>query len=141
MRRFYLEELLEEEVSTSVGLGILRLVVEPESQAGTLARQLIQQARQDIPGMLSQRDFIELIETIMVYKLPQKSRQEIETMLGLSELRQTKVYQEAKQEAKMEAVPRLLRLGLTVEQIAEALEMSLEEVRQAAQSGRELNQS
>ncbi|GEM_PF-2194267 len=46
-------------------------------------------------------------------------------MLGLSELKQTKVYQEAKAEGKaegkvegkVEAVPRLLKLGLTEKQI------------------------
>ena len=59
-------------------------------------------------------------------------------MWELSELKQTKVYQEAKQEGrselKTEAVPRLLRLGLTMEQVAAALDMSLEEVNQAARS-------
>ena len=50
-------------------------------------------------------------------------------MFGLSELKQTRVYQEAEEEgkqegrfeAKLEAVPKLLALGLSVEQIAQAL--------------------
>ncbi|WP_199315568.1 MULTISPECIES: Rpn family recombination-promoting nuclease/putative transposase [Oscillatoriales] len=58
-------------------------------------------------------------------------------MFGLSELKQTRVYQEAFQEgeiaAKLATVPRLLGLGLTVEQIAQALELDVEEVSQAAQ--------
>ena len=74
-------------------------------------------------------------------------------MLGLSELKQTKVYQEAfaegeqigeqrgeergerrgEQKAKLESIPRLLRLGLSLEVIAEALDCSLEVVRQVAQ--------
>ncbi len=41
------------------------------------------------------------------------SREEIEAMFGLSELKQTRVYQEAFQEGKLEAIPRLLTLGLT----------------------------
>jgi predicted transposase YdaD len=36
----------------------------------------------------------------MVYKFPQLSREEIERMFGLSELRQTKVFQEALQEGE-----------------------------------------
>jgi predicted transposase/invertase (TIGR01784 family) len=52
-------------------------------------------------------------------------------MFGLSELKQTRVYQEAreegeqegKQKAKLEAVPKLLALGLTLEQIAQALDL------------------
>jgi predicted transposase/invertase (TIGR01784 family) len=58
-------------------------------------------------------------------------------MFGFSELKQTKVYQEAKQEGKaegklegkLEAVPFMLSLGATVEQIAEALGLDVELVR------------
>ncbi|GAB4178021.1 MAG: hypothetical protein Fur006_10120 [Coleofasciculaceae cyanobacterium] len=59
-------------------------------------------------------------------------------MLGLSDFRQTRVYQEALEEgerkAKLEAVPRFLALGLSVEQIAEGLGLDVELVRQAAVS-------
>ena len=66
-------------------------------------------------------------------------------MFSLSDLKQTRVYQEGKQEgkqkgrqegslnAKLEAVPRLLAFGLTVEQIAQALDLELPQVQQAAQ--------
>ena len=66
-----------------------------------------------------------MIYTVFVYKFPKLSREEIETMLGLSELKQTKVYQEAVEEgelkAKLEMVPVLLELGMTAEQIAARL--------------------
>ena len=59
-------------------------------------------------------------------------------MLGLSELKQTKVYQEAKLEGKLEgkleAVPFMLTLGANVEQIAQALGLNIEQVQQVAQS-------
>ncbi len=69
------------------------------------------------------------------------SRQEIEAMFGLSELQQTRVYQEAKEEgiqegllrAKLEVVPQFLVLGRTVEQIAQALNLEVEIVRQVVQ--------
>ncbi|MEH2217509.1 MAG: Rpn family recombination-promoting nuclease/putative transposase [Nostoc sp.] len=70
-------------------------------------------------------------------------------MFGLSELKQTRVYQEAKQEgkeegkqegkqegrfeAKLEAVPKLLALGLSMEQIAQALDLDITQVQQAVQ--------
>ncbi|MFK0735497.1 MAG: hypothetical protein ACIWVG_30925 [Gloeotrichia echinulata HAB0833] len=47
----------------------------------------------------------------------------------IPELKQTKVYQEAKQEGKLEAVPLMLNLGATVEQIAESLGLDIELVR------------
>ena len=70
--------------------------------------------------------------------LPNMSWEEIEAMFELSDLKQTKVYQEAKLEGKLEgklqSVPGLLALGLTVEQIAQALGLSVQQVRQAAQN-------
>ena len=52
-------------------------------------------------------------------------------MFGLTEWRQTKFYQEVEEETKLEAIPRLLKMGLSVEQIAEALELKIEVVQQA----------
>ncbi|MGA9378918.1 MAG: hypothetical protein WBV73_09130 [Phormidium sp.] len=58
-------------------------------------------------------------------------------MFSLSELKQTRFYQDAFREGKiagkLATVPRLLALGLTVKQIAQALELEIEEVRKAAQ--------
>ncbi len=55
-------------------------------------------------------------------------------MLGLSDLKHTRVYQEALEEGKLEGklatVPFMLRLGATVEQIAQALGLDVEQVRQ-----------
>jgi predicted transposase/invertase (TIGR01784 family) len=66
-------------------------------------------------------------------------------MLGLDIIRNTRVYQEAFEEgeqqcrregeqqcrsaAKLETIPRLLNMGLSVEQIAEALDLDIEVVR------------
>ncbi|MBN3893964.1 MAG: hypothetical protein ACYT04_34310 [Nostoc sp.] len=54
-------------------------------------------------------------------------------MLNLNILKETRVYQEAKEEGKLETklkmIPILLELGLTVQQIAERLELDMEEVR------------
>ncbi|MCT7979974.1 DUF2887 domain-containing protein [Laspinema sp. C3] len=76
------------------------------------------------------RQFIELIETIIVYKLPQKSWEEIEAMLGLSELRQTQVYQEAFSEGKIESIPKMIQKGISLEDIANILDLPLETVQQ-----------
>lgn len=63
-------------------------------------------------------------------------------MFGLSELKQTRFYQEAKEEgreegrqegerkAKLELILRLIESGFTKEQIAKALNFSLEELKQ-----------
>jgi predicted transposase/invertase (TIGR01784 family) len=78
------------------------------------------------------------------------SREEIEAMFSISDLKQTKVYQEALEEgkeegreegieigqqqgelrAKLDSIPRLNALGLTAEQIATALDLDVERVRE-----------
>ncbi|NES90510.1 DUF2887 domain-containing protein [Okeania hirsuta] len=132
---------MEETVSGSLGVGVVKLVViKPETQAINLAKSLISQAQEEIIEPKIQEDLINLIQTIIVYKLPQKTRKEIEAMLGLSELKKTKVYQEAfaegkdegEVEANLKSVSNMIRLGLTLETIAEYLDLPLEEVQRLA---------
>ncbi len=144
--RIYLNEL-GEDASDSLGINVVKLVIENEKTAPEQAKRLIEQAQVQITDETTQQNLIDLIETIIVYKLPQKSREEIEAMFGLSELKQTKVYQEAKQEGKQEgkqesklrAIPRLMQLGLSGEMIAEGLDLSVEVVQPATQLFAEQN--
>ncbi len=52
-------------------------------------------------------------------------------MFGLTDWRQTKFYQEVKEETKLETIPHLLKFGLGIEQIAQALELDVKQVQQA----------
>ena len=131
----YLDEL-GEAASLPIGIATIKLIVEAEDTAIITARELINRTKQAV-NLQQQQQLLEFIETILVYKFPKMSREEIEAMFGLSDLKQTRVYQEGEQQgsldAKLEAVPRLLALGLTVEQIAQALDLELRQVQQAAQ--------
>jgi predicted transposase/invertase (TIGR01784 family) len=139
----YLDEL-EEAAERSLGVGVVKLVVETQKKAANFARQLLNKAKQEIADETIKEQIIELIETIVLYKFPQMSRQELETMFGFNELKQTRYFQdvaqeakeegrqEGRQQAKLETVPRLLALGLTVEQVAEALGLSIEQVQKKA---------
>ena len=141
VQRIYLDEL-PEAADRSLGVKVVKLVIEPAETAAEQARQSIAMARQQLSDPTVLRDLINLIETIIVYKLPQKSREEIAAMLNLSELRQTRFYQEVKQEgleegleqgerqAKLEAIRRTIGLGINLETIAQLLDLSLEFVRQ-----------
>lgn len=144
VRRIYLDEL-GEAASLPIGIATLKLVVAVEDTAIAQARELIDRTKEEINSQPQQQQLLQLIETILVYKFPTMSRKEIEQMFGLSELKQTRFYQEAFQEGveqgevrgevkgKLKAVPPMLAAGLTVEQIAQALDLSVEEVQQAAQ--------
>jgi len=87
----YLDELGDMS-QLPLSLGLLRLVVEPDQTAPTAARSLIHRARQSARPTAAAALLIQLISTIMIYKFSHLSREEVETMLGLSsELRQTRV--------------------------------------------------
>jgi predicted transposase YdaD len=45
-----------------------------------------------------------LIETVVIYKLPRLSREGIQTMLQVHDIRESRVYQEAKEEGLKEGV-------------------------------------
>ena len=109
IQRIYLDELANE--SPSKGLDLIRLIIEPEATAVDRARQLLNQAQQTTISGLSPTAIIELIETIVVYKFPQLSRQEIEQMLNLSDLKQTRVYQEALAEGVEQGLEQGLEQG------------------------------
>ncbi len=75
---------------------------------------------------------IEFVETILVYKFPQKSQEEIAAMLGVSNIKQTRVYQQGEEEGihktKYQTALNLSKLGLHIDQIAQSVELSPEEV-------------
>ncbi|RCJ22712.1 hypothetical protein A6S26_21240 [Nostoc sp. ATCC 43529] len=122
---------------------MVKLIIEKEETAIDKARELILQARQQLADEATKNQIVELIETILLYKFTRLSREELEEMLGIDEeFKKTRMYQsikqdgleEGRQEAKLEAVPRLLLLGLSVEQVAVALDLTVEQVQQAAEN-------
>lgn len=142
--RIYLEEI--EWSINFIGIKALKLITESEKIAAEKAKELIEDTRKEKIEASIKRELVELIETIMIYKYSQYSREEIGKMLGLtSELKETRVYQEAKEEGreegraegreegKLKAILPMLALGATPEQIASALELEIEKVRQIQQ--------
>ena len=110
VRRIYLDELPPRD-NPSLGIAVIKLVVESETAAVRTAQTLIERTREEITDQSSQRQLINLIESIIIYKLPQKSREEIEAMFGLSDLKQTRVYQEALAEGEEQGLERGLQEG------------------------------
>ncbi len=141
VRRVYLDELISTP-QQSIRIETVKLVIEPEKSAETKAQELINFAKQEITDDVEQRELLELIESILAYKFPNKSWKEIRKMFGLSDLKKTRtfqeaydlalqqVYQEVLEEGKLQAVPAMSKAGMAVEQIAEALQLDVEKVRQ-----------
>ena len=92
--RIYLDELPQDE---SLNLGLVRLIVAPKRETLSLAQQLVGRVRQ-----ADRERMVEFIETVLLYKFPQMSRDEVEAMFTLSDLKKTRVYRDARQEGKLE---------------------------------------
>ena len=100
----YLDELRP----GSIGVGLIELIIAQEPQSPVLVQQLLQRARTEISNPLLTRGIIDLLETVLVSKFAKLSRQEIQTMFLLSDIKQTRVYQEAMEEGETRLLLRLL---------------------------------
>jgi predicted transposase/invertase (TIGR01784 family) len=99
---------LDEVRSGSIGVGLIQLILAQDVQAPVLVQQLLERAKTEIADPLVTHDIIDLLETVLVSKFAQLIRKEIQAMFLLSDIKQTRVYQEAKQEGRQEGEIRLL---------------------------------
>ncbi len=99
--RLYLNEL-GDVGERSLGVGLIKLVVETKKRTPELVRQLVNKARSDLTDEIRQQEVFNLIETIVLYKLPNVTRQELVKMFTRDDLRKTRYYQEVRAEAREE---------------------------------------
>lgn len=140
----YLDEL-DEAASLPISIATIKLVVEEENTAIAKAKELVNRSRLEVNSVNQLQQILHIVETILVYKFSNMSREEIAAMFEITDFKQTRFFQESKkevrqeviqevrEEVKLETVPSLLGLGLTVEQVAQALGLEIEQVRQVAQ--------
>ncbi|QFS44166.1 DUF2887 domain-containing protein [Nostoc sphaeroides] len=114
----------------------MQLTIASDTQMVQEAKRLIERMQQEQITVLAKKEIIDVITTIAVYKFANLSREEVEAMLGVK-LEETRVYQEAKQEGreelKLELVPQLLALGMSMEDVAKLLNLTIEQVRLASE--------
>ncbi|NEP83702.1 MAG: DUF2887 domain-containing protein [Okeania sp. SIO3B3] len=141
MNVVYLEDL-GEEAYDNLGLGILKLIVEDEAKAVPQAKMLTAKATTELAQEAEQQKVLELVKTIILYKFQDLEPEEVIEMLGMEDFKKSRLYQGIKQEGreegtlltKLRVVPLLLKLGLSLEEIAQELELTLDQVQQATQS-------
>lgn len=135
VQQIYLDELGDPS-QQPLGISLMQLTITPEEEAITQARTLIERVQQKETGSLSRDEIIEVITTIVVYKFASLSREEVEAMLGLN-LEETRIYQDAKAEGREEilavTIPLLLKVVMTVEQIAQQTGVDVAVIRRIAQ--------
>lgn len=73
-----------------------------------MVRDLAQQLRVDEPDQW--RDWVDLVETLLIYRIPRLSREEIRIMLNIwnTELKDTRFYQEVFAEGRQDENARLV---------------------------------
>ena len=98
IKRIYLDEL----PPGSIGMGLIELIVSQEAQAPELVKTLMARTKTEVENDREKQGIIELLETVLLSKFSQLSRQEIEAMFLVSDIKQTRVYQEAKQEGRQD---------------------------------------
>jgi len=104
IKRIYLDELS----SGSIGMGLIELIISKENQSQELVKNLMARTKTEISNDSERQGIIELLESVLMSKFSQLSRQEIEAMFLLSDIKQTRVYQEAKEEGEQEGKKNLL---------------------------------
>jgi predicted transposase/invertase (TIGR01784 family) len=137
IRRYYLDEMAEI-ANAPLGLAILYLLRQSEQQAPGTARELVARVKTEIGDEALRADLVELIETVIICKLPRLSREEIQAMLQVHDIRQTRVYQEAREEGLEEGIEKERRRSIlqmaarkmAAEDIAECLGLDVAIVRE-----------
>jgi len=124
----------------SLRLNVLQLLAVPKNQLKRRVQQVVNRVQAEVDQALEQAQILDLVTTLLVYKFPNQERRALEMAFGLKELSKTRVYQEAKAEGREEgiqegraegalrAAPALLERGFSVEQTAQILGLSIEQV-------------
>jgi predicted transposase/invertase (TIGR01784 family) len=104
IKRIYLDEI----ASGSIGMGLIELIVSKENQSQELVKNLMTRTKTEVSNDSERQGIIELLESVLMSKFSQLSRQEIEAMFLVSDIKQTRVYQEAKEEGEKNLMLRIL---------------------------------
>jgi predicted transposase YdaD len=107
VHRIYLEDLKAPSNGTT-GLDLMRLIVARKKDAVSQAKDLLSRTQQRAVTEPQLNVIMGLVETVIIYKFPKLGRKEIAKMLGLSDLKDTKVYQEGRTEEARSLVLRQL---------------------------------
>jgi len=136
----YLDELPENRFD-SLNLMILELIVISEEKAEIKGKELLQQIKGEITNITIKENMLNLIETILLTKFSNLTKEEIKKMFALEDLKQTRLGKELIDEGRQEGRQEGLKEGLK-EGIKEGLKEGLKEgIKEGLKEGIELEQS
>jgi predicted transposase/invertase (TIGR01784 family) len=89
---------LPENPKSGLGLAVLKLVTKPRTALIRDANLLVKRLKQEIKQAQAQAKLLELVEFVVISKLSDLSKEEVQVMLGLNDYRKSRFYQEARQD-------------------------------------------
>ncbi len=136
MVRVYLDEL-PSAPPDNFEMSVLELIAARPEIALEKARALVPRLRASNRPLDFQRQVVQFIETVVLYQFPKLSRKEIEKMLQVSDVRETRVFQEALEEGlekgRQDAIERmalqLLKLNHPVAEVTKVTGLSAAQIR------------
>jgi predicted transposase/invertase (TIGR01784 family) len=136
VRRIFLNEL-PAHTNSPLGLELLQLMRASFGQAKKLAPHLLQRAKVELADSVLVRKVVELMEGLLMRRFTELTREEIRMKFQLHDIRESRVWKEAVEEGislhKKEMVKKCLAKGMSVKQIANLMELPLDEVKQLAE--------
>ena len=112
VHRIYLDELGDVRL-LPVPVAATVLTIVEEDEAPDVARYLLERTERDAFTAKERGDIIDIVTSIMVYKLANLSRTEIKAMLGLNLTQEPRAIREAKDEGREEEAIALVTRQLT----------------------------
>lgn len=99
----------------TLGRSILSLISQSVDAAPASNRHLIVRTKEEIGDESLRANLLELIETIIFYKLPRLGREETQAMLQVSDIRETRVYEEGVEEGVEKGIEKGVEKGIETE--------------------------
>jgi predicted transposase/invertase (TIGR01784 family) len=143
LHRVYLDELTINP-NQAIGVNIAELVIANEDVAIEAAKFLIAQTRQQIEDSGFQQIVLDLVKAVLVYKLGKDKEQELKIMFTKEDMKKAWLVQEFMEEAKLEGkaegkaegvqeavrwvAVNMLKMGISLEQVAAATGLTVEQV-------------
>ncbi len=106
LQRVYLADLPDEALE-KFPLNLLKISIASKRQVITTAEKIIRQLPEQVPDEKQQELIVELLTNLLVSKLPEMSRKEIEKMFELADVKKPRFYREVAEEVAQELTPKI----------------------------------
>lgn len=130
--RIYLDEL-PPAPPDQIEMGVLELIAAKPETALEKAQTMVPRLRASKQSKDFQRSVIQLIETVVLFQFPNWSREEIGNMLQVTDVSQTRVFQEGREEGVEEGIEKvarqLLKMSRPIAEIAQATGLTPAQIR------------